>query len=457
MRWRPRSDLKEAQTRTAFAGFAARRAHAKLGCKLKKKRVAGMSISMREARSNLRVDGPRLLNRLAELGAIGDTGDGGVCRLALSEEDRQGRAWLIAQMEALGLFIQTDQIGNIFGTLAGQEDGPPIMLGSHIDTVATGGRYDGALGVLAGLEVLAVLRDAGIVPRYPLCVAAFTNEEGARFQPDMMGSCVHAGVLSLEEAYAARDANGVSVGDALRSIHAQGDVQPGTIKPRAYLELHIEQGPILDSEGPMIGAVTGVQGIRWFEITLEGESNHAGTTPISYRRDPGLVASALNVEARRVADTIPDQRCTIGRMDFEPGQINVVPKRVTMTLDLRNPSDAHLDRAEAHLKEFLHTTAATHGVSVSIEETARFAATPFDEYLIQAVEAAAKDMGHQTRRMVSGAGHDAQLIAAMAPAAMIFVPSVQGLSHNPREFTKPEHCVAGADVLLAATFRLADL
>ena len=411
---------------------------------------------MSEMRSNLRVDGSRLLNRLAELGRIGDTGDGGARRLALSEEDRQGRAWLVAQMQALGLTVQTDKIGNIFGTLAGREHGAPIMLGSHIDTVGTGGKYDGALGVLAGLETLAVLRDAGIVPRHSICVAAFTNEEGARFQPDMMGSCVHAGVLSLEEAYAARDADGVSVGDAIRAIGAIGELEPGAIAPRAYLELHIEQGPILDREGPTIGAVTGVQGIRWFEITLEGESNHAGTTPISYRRDPGLVASALNVEARKVADSIPDQRCTIGRMEFTPGQINVVPKRVTMTLDLRNPSDAHLDRAEAHLKDFLAQTAKDHGVSVSLQETARFAAVNFDERLIAAVEGAAKELGHETRRMVSGAGHDAQLIAGIAPAAMIFVPSVDGLSHNPREFTKPEHIVAGADVLLAATLRLAD-
>jgi N-carbamoyl-L-amino-acid hydrolase len=411
---------------------------------------------MSEMRSNLRVDGPRLLNRLADLGTIGDTGDGGARRLALSEEDRQGRDWLKGQMQALGMKVETDKIGNIFGTLLGREDGPPVMLGSHIDTVGTGGCYDGALGVLAGLEVVAVLRDAGITPRYPVCVAAFTNEEGARFQPDMMGSCVHAGILTLEEAYAARDAAGVSVGDAIHAIDAIGDLNPGTIKPRAYLELHIEQGPILDSEGPVIGAVTGVQGIRWFEITLEGESNHAGTTPISYRRDPGLVASALNVEARKVADSIPDQRCTVGRMEFTPGQINVVPRRVTMTLDLRNPSDAHLDAAERHLKDFLTATAKEHGVSIAIQETARFAATPFDERLVATVEGAAKEMGHASRRMVSGAGHDAQLIAALAPSAMIFVPSVDGLSHNPREFTKPEHIVAGGDVLLAATLRLAD-
>ena len=411
---------------------------------------------MREMGSNLRVDGPRLLNRLAELGKIGDTGDGGARRLALSDEDRQGRDWLKAQMRALGLKVETDKIGNIFGTLPGREDGPPIMLGSHIDTVGTGGKYDGAYGVLAGLEAVATLRDAGIVPRYPICVAAFTNEEGARFQPDMMGSCVHAGVLSLAEAYEARDANGVRLGDAIHAIDAIGELEPGAIKPRAYLELHIEQGPILDREGPTIGAVTGVQGIRWFEITLEGESNHAGTTPISYRRDPGLVASALNVEARKIADSLPDQRCTVGRMEFTPGQINVVPKRVTMTLDLRNPNDTHLDKAETHLKAFLAETAKAHGVTYTLQETARFAATPFDERLIAAVEGAAKEMGHATRRMVSGAGHDAQLIAAIAPSAMIFVPSINGLSHNPRELTKPEDLVAGADVLLAATLRLAD-
>jgi N-carbamoyl-L-amino-acid hydrolase len=405
---------------------------------------------------NLRVNGERLFARLARLGEIGDTRDGGARRLALSEEDRQGREWLVGEMTALGLRVEIDAIGNIFGTLPGTEDGPPVMLGSHIDTVATGGRYDGALGVMAGLEVVETLAEAGVRPRHSITVAAFTNEEGARFQPDMMGSCVHAGVLSLDAAVAARDADGVSVGEALAAIGAAGPIAPGTIRPRAFLELHIEQGPILDREGGLIGAVEGVQGIRWFEIVLNGESNHAGTTPTAYRRDAGLVAAQIVAEARATADALPGQVATIGRIVLEPGQINVVPSRATLTLDIRNPDDALLDQAEARLRPFIATASEAQGVIASITELARFAAVRFDPRLVAAVEGAARSLGHEPRRMVSGAGHDAQIMAGVAPAAMIFVPSVGGLSHNPAEFTQPEHLVSGADVLLLATLQLAE-
>ncbi len=405
---------------------------------------------------NLAVNGERLLARLAELAGIGDTGDGGVRRLALSEEDRQGRAWLVDQMNALGLRVEIDAIGNIFGTLDGRAAGAPVMLGSHIDTVATGGRYDGALGVIAGLEVVATLRDAGWNPHHPITVAAFTNEEGARFQPDMMGSSVHVGLMTLEAARAARDADLVAVAEALDGIGAAGPMVPGSIRPRAFLELHIEQGPILDREGGLIGAVEGVQGIRWFDIVLEGESNHAGTTPIAYRRDAGLVAAAIAVEARHTADAVPGQVATVGRIVLEPGQINVVARRATLTLDIRNPDDALLDAAEARLRAFVADAARAQEVKAVITELARFPAVAFERRLVAAIEDAARRLGHAPRRMVSGAGHDAQIMAGFAPAAMIFVPSVGGLSHNPAEFTRPEHLVAGADVLLLATIALAE-
>jgi len=405
---------------------------------------------------NLRLDGDRLLARLAALARIGDTGDGGVCRLALSEADARGRAWLADAMAELGLAVRTDAIGNMFGTLPGREAIPPVMLGSHIDTVATGGRYDGALGVLAGLEVLAALRDAGHVPRRPITVAAFTNEEGARFQPDMMGSCVHAGVLPLVEALAARDADGISVAQALASISAAGPPSEATEHPHAYLELHIEQGPVLDRDGGVVAAVTGVQAIRWFEVTIEGESNHAGTTPIAYRRDAGLVAALLAVEARAVADAIDGQVATVGRIVLEPGQINVVARRAVVALDIRNSSEALLDEAERCLRAFLADAAFRHGVEVSVADLARFPAVAFDPGVIAAVEDAARRLGHDPRRMVSGAGHDAQIMAGICPAGMIFVPSIDGLSHNPAEMTRPEHLVAGALVLLQAALAMAE-
>ena len=405
---------------------------------------------------NLRLDGDRLLARLAALGRIGDTGDGGVCRLALSEADARGRAWLANAMAELGLAVRTDAIGNMFGTLPGRDAVAPVMLGSHIDTVATGGRYDGALGVLAGLEVVAALREAGHVPRRPITVAAFTNEEGARFQPDMMGSCVHAGVLPLADALAARDADGISVAEALASIGAAGPASDTAERPHAYLELHIEQGPVLDRDGGVVAAVTGVQAIRWFEVTIEGESNHAGTTPIAYRRDAGFVAALLAVEARAVADAIDEQVATVGRIVLEPGQINVVARRAVVALDIRNPSESLLDEAERRVRAFLADAAARHGVEVSVSDLARFPAVAFDPGVIAAVEDAARRLGHDPRRMVSGAGHDAQIMAGICPAGMIFVPSIDGLSHNPAEMTRPDHLIAGAQVLLQAALTLAE-
>jgi len=405
---------------------------------------------------NLRLDGNRLVARLAALARIGDTGDGGVCRLALSEADARGRAWLADTMAELGLAVGTDAIGNMFGTLPGREAIAPVMLGSHIDTVATGGRYDGALGVLAGLEVAATLREAGHVPRRPITVAAFTNEEGARFQPDMMGSCVYAGVLPLADALAARDADGISVAEALAGIAAAGPPSDATERPHAYLELHIEQGPVLDRDGGVVAAVTGVQAIRWFEVTIEGESNHAGTTPIQYRRDAGLVAALLAVEARAVADAIDGQVATVGRIVLDPGQINVVARRAVVSLDIRNPSERLLDEAEQRLRAFLADAAAQHSVAVSVAALARFPAVAFDPGAIAAIEDAARRLGHDPRRMVSGAGHDAQIMAGICPSGMIFVPSIDGLSHNPAEMTRPEHLVAGAQVLLQAALALAE-
>jgi beta-ureidopropionase / N-carbamoyl-L-amino-acid hydrolase len=406
--------------------------------------------------TNLRIAGDRLLWRLATLARIGDTGDGGCRRLALSDEDRQGRDLLVSWMGELGLEIRVDRIGNILGIMAGETDGPAVMLGSHIDTVATGGRYDGALGVLAGLEVVAALKEAGIRPKRPLAVLAFTNEEGARFQPDMMGSCVWTGALSLDQAYATRGGEGLAAGEELRRIGYAGESEPGFLAAHAYLELHIEQGPVLDAEGGRIGAVTGVQAITWLEIALDGEANHAGTTPMGYRRDAGYAAARIIAYARDLTREIENQVANAGRIAFEPGNVNVVPRSAVFTMDIRNPDDARLAEAERRLRTFAETLAQEEKLGLEIRDLARFPAVGFDERLVASIENAARTLALPVRRMVSGAGHDAQLMARIAPSAMIFVPSVNGLSHNPAEYTAPDDLIAGANILLAAALAAAD-
>lgn len=406
--------------------------------------------------TNLRIDSARLLWRLETLARIGDTGDGGCRRLALSDEDRAGRDLLMSWMRELGLEVRIDRIGNILGIMAGSGGGPAVMLGSHIDTVATGGRYDGALGVLAALEVVAALKEAGIAPARPLAIVAFTNEEGVRFQPDMMGSSVWVGALGIDDACSIRDADGLAVGEELQRIGYAGADEPGFLPAHAYLELHIEQGPVLDAEGGGIGAVTGVQGIVWLELALSGEANHAGTTPMGYRRDAGYAAARIVGFARELTQEIEGQVANAGQIAFEPGNVNVVPARAVLTLDLRNPDDGRLAEAERRLRAFAEETAARERVEIAIRDLARFPAVRFDKRLVEAIEAAAGALGRPVRPMVSGAGHDAQLMARIAPTAMIFVPSVGGLSHNPRECTAPDDLVAGANVLLAVALAAAE-
>jgi N-carbamoyl-L-amino-acid hydrolase len=406
--------------------------------------------------TNLRIDGARLASRLADLAKIGATPEGGCRRLALTDEDRKGRDWLVGEMKALGLDVRIDAIGNIVGILKGREDGPAVIMGSHIDTVGTGGRFDGALGVVAGVEVLAVLRDAGLTPGRDMAVIAFTNEEGARFQPDMMGSYVWAGGMSVEAAHAGVDSDGAGLGAELRRIGYEGAEPPGFLPAHAYLELHIEQGPVLENEGGGLGAVTGIQGITWLELTLKGRPSHAGTTPMAYRRDPGLAAARINLFANELTRTIPGQLANSGVIRIEPGNINVVPETVVMTLDLRNPLDASLSEAEAELRRFCTELAERDGIEIAFRDLARFPATPFAEALIAEVERTAGAFGLPVRRMISGAGHDAQMMARLCPTAMIFIPSIGGLSHNPAELSTDVDMAAGANVLLATAWRLAN-
>ncbi len=406
---------------------------------------------------NIKVDDGSLLGALDELAQIGAIEGGGCARLALSDEDKAGRDLVVARMKALGLEVRIDAIGNVIGLRAGREKLAPVMTGSHIDTVRTGGRYDGNYGVLAGLEVVRALNAANVTTRRPIAVAFFTNEEGARFQPDMLGSLVYAGGLGLNEAYAAADKDGLSVGDELRRIGYLGAAKPGAIRPHAFLELHIEQGPILDEEKVQIGVVESVQGISWTEYTVTGVSNHAGTTPMRLRRDAGYLAASVNLFARKLAwEMGGHQVATVGALALRPNLINVVPNRAVFTVDLRNTDEARLKEAEARVAAYIAEVAREERVEVEAKVLARFEPVIFDAALVDRVEHHAKALSLSTRRMPSGAGHDAQMMQRLCPTAMIFVPSVAGLSHNVREHTAPADLVAGAQVLLNLMLELAE-
>ena len=404
----------------------------------------------------LRINGDRLMRRLMTLAEIGAIEGGGVCRLALTDEDRAGRDLVMGWMRDLGLTVTVDRIGNVLGQRPGTADLKPVIIGSHIDTVRTGGKYDGNLGVLAGLEVIETLNDAGVVTGHPIAVAFFTNEEGSRFAPDMMGSAVHQGALSLETALATKGIDGATVGDELNRIGYAGERPVGTVRAAAFVELHIEQGPVLEREGLEIGAVTGVQGISWTELTLRGVSNHAGTTPMSMRTDAGYVAAEIACFVRRLAREYGGAQVgTVGHMTVAPNLVNVIPNRVVMTVDLRNTDEGTLQRAEHATFEFIDQTAKAEGVEVTRRTLARFEPVDFAPEMIDRVEQTARSQGLMVRRMPSGAGHDAQMFAPHCPTSMIFVPSAGGISHNVREFTEPSQMIAGANVLLEVVQRLA--
>ncbi|KWR87697.1 Zn-dependent hydrolase [Cupriavidus sp. IDO] len=403
------------------------------------------------------IDGARLLRRLDELNAHGAIDGGGVCRLALTDADRAGRDWTVAQMRALGMEVTIDAIGNGVAILAGHENLPPVMVGSHIDTVRTGGSYDGNYGVMAGLEVVAALRDAGVRLRRPLAIAFFTNEEGARFQPDMMGSLVYVGGMSLDEALAAGGIDGSTVGAELERIGYRGDAPIGRPEVDSFVELHIEQGPVLDRMGVEIGVVEGVQGISWTEFVLEGVSNHAGTTPMALRHDAGYCAARIATFVHDLALRYGGRQIgTVGAIRFEPNLVNVIPNRATFTVDLRNTDGTALSQAEAEVLAFSHQTCATEGVALRQRSLARFEPVAFDPLVTGLVQRHSDALGLSTLRMPSGAGHDAQMLARVCPAGMIFVPSVGGLSHNVREFTEPADLVRGAQLLMRVVVSLAN-
>ena len=405
---------------------------------------------------DLTISPEHLLKQLHALAEIGLTAEGACCRLALSEEDRLGRDQLILWMRELNLEVSIDPIGNIFGRRAGLEELPPVMTGSHIDTVRTGGRYDGPLGVLGGLEVVRTLNQAGVVTRRPLVIAAFTNEEGARFHPDMLGSLVYVGGLSLEEAYASHSADGKVLIDELTKIGYVGQAPLPLCKPHAFVELHIEQGPILDIEGVTIGAVRDLQGISWQELTIVGQSNHAGTTPMRLRHDAGYCAAAISVFMRELTKEMGGaQVATMGVTKLHPNLINVIAARAVVTVDLRNTDEALLKIAEQKLNAFLTKLSNEEGVTITSHRLARFEPVKFDQSIADLIASKAQTLGYSCRTMTSGAGHDAQMMARFCPSAMIFVPSVKGISHNPAEHTEVADLVAGGNVLLQTLLELA--
>jgi N-carbamoyl-L-amino-acid hydrolase len=391
---------------------------------------------------------------LASIGAI----DGGGCaRLALTDEDAAGRDLVVGWMHQLGLKVTTDVIGNVIGTWDVGK-GSPVMTGSHIDTVRTGGKYDGNLGVLAGLEIIETLQESSFVPTRPISVGIFTNEEGSRFAPDMLGSLVYVGGLPIEEALDIVGIDGARVGDELERIGYNGATPCPGFAPHAFVELHIEQGPVLEKTNVKIGAVTGVQGISWQEVTITGQSNHAGTTPMSMRKDPSYVAAKIAVFLRDLADRYGGhQVCTVGKIDLFPNLINVIPAKAVMTLDVRNTDDQILMEAELEISDFIKSLSYSESVEITSRSLTRFEPVIFHPQVIDIVERISASHSPSVVRMPSGAGHDAQMFARVCPSAMVFVPSVEGISHNPAEFTEPKDMVLGTNILLQVLIELSNI
>lgn len=405
-----------------------------------------------------RINARRLWRRIVTMAEIGATPAGGCCRVALTDEDRRGRDLFLAWCREAGCEVRIDRLGNLFARRPGTDpERLPIACGSHLDTQPRGGRFDGVYGVLAGLEVIETLNDHGIRTRSPLEVCVWTNEEGARFTPPMLASGTHAGVYPLEYALARRDEAGTTLGEALEAIGYAGDLACGSHRLGAFLEAHIEQGPVLERYRQTIGVVTGVQGSRWYRLTLLGQDAHTGSTPMPGRRDALVAAARLIVAVRAIAEAhAPEAVATVGHLENTPNSHNTIPGRVTLTIDMRHPCTEGLEAMEAALRQAVERTSTEEAVDYELSRIMDTAPVGFDAGCVEAIEEGARALGHAHRRMVSGAGHDACHLARVAPTAMLFVPCAGGLSHNEAESAEPEDLAAGADVLLHALLRLAE-
>jgi len=404
----------------------------------------------------MRIDRKRLEQSMEELGRIGATERGGLTRVALTDEDKRGRDLLVRWMREAELRVTVDQMGNIFGERAGEPGQPPVMMGSHADSVPTGGKYDGQLGVLCALETIRVLNEHRVRTRHPVTLVIFTNEEGARFQPAMIASGVMAGKIALEDAYNTRDEDGLRLVDELERIGYLGS-EPCVPRPiRAYLELHIEQGPFLEEEGRSVGVVEGIVAIAWSRVTIHGVQDHAGPTPMRIRHDALVAAAEIVSGVRAIARELGGELVTtVGNLVVTPNIPNAIPGRVALSIDMRDPSDAVLDRARAILDRLVREACQREGVRYELDHYWRVPATPFAPDVVGAIERAARATGAGHRRILSGAGHDAQYMAAIGPTGMVFVPSRGGRSHCEEEFTPIDDIEHGANTLLGAALELA--
>jgi len=403
-----------------------------------------------------RINGDRLWDSLMSLAEIGATPKGGCRRLTLTDLDRQGRDLVISWARDAGLSVTVDKIGNVFMRREGRNPMlPPVVAGSHIDTQPTGGKFDGNYGVLAALEVVRTLNDLEIITEAPIEVVFWTNEEGSRFVPVMMGSGVFAGVFPLEEIYAVQDAEGKTVVDELARIGYIGSQTPGDHPVGAYFEAHIEQGPILEAEEKVIGVVQGVLGIRWYDCVVTGQESHAGPTPMNLRQDALQVATRIMQEVVAIAGRSEEGRGTVGMVQVYPNSRNVVPGEVTFSVDMRNLSDAAVDEMDRQLRDFIAQVQQESGMAIALKEVSHYPAAPFHPACQTAIAEAAERLGYPARGIVSGAGHDAVYMSYLAPTGMIFIPCRDGISHNEIEYASPEHVTAGANVLLQVMLQYA--
>ncbi len=424
----------------------------KFGFLLYLPRPRNISAAVWGTKMTIQINADRLWASLMEMAQIGGTEKGGCNRQALTDTDFAGRMLFRQWCEDLDLKVTVDAAGNMFARYEGTDTSlPPLVIGSHLDTQATGGKFDGVLGVLAALEVIRVLHENGLTPQRPVEVVSWMNEEGARFTPPMMGSGVYAGVFTLDEARGRTDDDGVTVGEELDRLGLSVGPAPMDKEIYKYLELHIEQGPVLEAEDKVIGVVTGAQAMRWYEVTVHGQEAHAGPTPMALRKDPMKAVTQIIDQVLEIGASRPDSCGTVGRLQASPGSVNVIPANVYMSVDLRNPNEETLTQMDQEFRAALEDIrAALPHLDIVCDQIWHSPCVVFDPALINSVRDSAQARGYSHRDIVSGAGHDALYVARRVPTSMIFIPCRDGISHNEAEHSEPEHCAAGADVLLGA-------
>ncbi|MFC1912039.1 Zn-dependent hydrolase [Chloroflexota bacterium] len=398
------------------------------------------------------INSQRLWDTIMETAEFGGTARGGVCRLTLTDSDRQVRDWFVKACKETGCSVAVDEMGNIFALRPGKNRSlPPIAMGSHLDTQPSGGKFDGIVGVLSGLEVLRALHEVDFTTDSPLELIDWTNEEGSRFAPTMIGSGVFAGVINLNFAYAVKDRDGKKFGDELERIGYRGKTKCGNHKLGTYFELHIEQGPVLEAENKMIGVVTGVQGLRWYDVAVVGRDSHAGSTPMHLRKDAMLACARMVEAANKMAlNHSPLGVSTVGFIEVKPNSRNVIPGHVSFSVDIRHSEDSELDQMEKELEVLIASIAGDMKLEARLEKVCQFPSVQFDGECVSMIRNSVKELGYGYRNLISGAGHDAVYISRVAPTSMIFIPCEAGISHNELEKTDPEQVAAGANVLMNA-------